>query len=68
MFAGSDTVANTLTVGAFHILANPSVLAAVVHELQEAWPDKDTKCGYQTLEKLPYLVRTRLRELRGLMC
>lgn len=54
---GSDTVACVATVGTFHILSDKRVHAALVHELDEAWEDKDGVFGWEDLEKLPYLVR-----------
>jgi cytochrome P450 len=55
-FAGSDTVGNTCTVATYHILNNKDVHQKLFHVLKEAWPEKDVPIGYETLEKLPYLV------------
>jgi cytochrome P450 len=54
--AGSDTVAATSTVGVFHVLSNKQVLSTLMKELEEAWPEKDSRLSYEVLEKLPYLV------------
>jgi hypothetical protein len=54
--AGSDTVGGTATVGFFHVLGNKRVSSILIKELEDAWPDKDTKLGFEVLEKLPYLV------------
>lgn len=59
--AGSDTVGNTAMVGTFYILNDPVVHAKLYEELKEAWPDKDNDVRYETLEKLPYLVRLSSR-------
>ena len=56
--AGSDTVANTTTMGTCFILSHPEVNSRLVEELKEAWPDKETEMRYTELEKLPYLVST----------
>lgn len=56
MFAGSDTVAHTLTTGLFHVLDNPAVHEKLFAELAQAWPDLAVAPGYEELEKLPYLV------------
>lgn len=56
-FAGSDTVGNVSTVGAYYILSNPQIHTTLANELEEAWPDRDSVFGYDALEKLPYLVR-----------
>lgn len=61
----SDTVGNASTVGTFHILNSPIVLQKLRNELHEAWPDKDTPMHFETLEKLPYLVRARYFFLHG---
>lgn len=56
-FAGSDTVGNVCTVGTYYLLSEKKVQATLLHELIEAWPDVDSSMSYETLEKLPYLVR-----------
>lgn len=56
-FAGSDTVGNTCTVATYHVLHDKDVHRKLTSVLLEAWPDKDTPTTYETLEKLPYLVR-----------
>ena len=55
-FAGSDTVGNICTVGTYHILHDKDVHQKLFKTLKEAWPDKGTPAGYETLEKLTYLV------------
>ncbi|KAK7045500.1 hypothetical protein VNI00_007753 [Paramarasmius palmivorus] len=62
--AGSDTVANTCTVGIFHILDNSSVHKRLFEELQSAWPDSAVAAKLQTLEKLPYLTAVIKESLR----
>ncbi|KAG6840510.1 hypothetical protein C0991_006307, partial [Blastosporella zonata] len=54
-FAGSDTVGNVCTVGAYYILTNPSVHSRLAEELCEAWPDVSSPMGFEILEKLPFL-------------
>ncbi|RDB30539.1 hypothetical protein Hypma_007214 [Hypsizygus marmoreus] len=68
--AGSDTVGHTCILGTFHALSDGEVLAKLVGELKEAWPDKDTHVGYAMLEKLPYLtafIKESLRVSHGVI-
>ncbi|KAF9259805.1 cytochrome P450 [Marasmius fiardii PR-910] len=53
--AGSDTVANTCTIGCRRIIGDGRVLRKLQRELDEAWPDKDATMPLERLEKLPYL-------------
>nr|BDX35606.1 cytochrome P450 monooxygenase StrF [Stachybotrys sp.] len=53
--AGTETVSNALTVGTFHILNSPEVLAKLKAELEEAIPDPNSIPPWAELEKLPYL-------------
>jgi len=69
-FAGSDTVGNTCTVAAYHILHNSHVLDRLRKDLKEVWPDKDVPTNLETLEKLPYLtavVKESLRMAHGVV-
>jgi len=63
-FAGSDTVGNTCTVAAYHILSNKRVYDTLTAALKLAWPDKDVPVRYETLEKLPYLTAVIKESLR----
>ena len=54
--AGSDTVANALTVATFHILDNPNVLKSLKKELENAMPDSKKEASLLVVENLPYLV------------
>ena len=54
---GSETVATVINVGVFHVLNNPAVHERLVEELKRAWPELEMTMRYETLEKLPYLVR-----------
>lgn len=53
--AGSDTTGIALTVTAFHILNNTTILARVKEELTEALPDSQAQPTWVELEKLSYL-------------
>jgi cytochrome P450 len=53
--AGMETTKWVLTVGTFHLLDNPPVLARLKAELTEAMPDSSAVLSYSDLEKLPYL-------------
>jgi cytochrome P450 len=56
LFGGTDTVANALMIGTFHILDNPDTLRKLKEELLVAWPEIGQIPKYEELEKLPYLV------------
>lgn len=63
MIAGSDTVGNASAVGTFRVLKNPKIFETLMNELREAWPEKEANVGYETLEKLPYLVSMLPRQV-----
>lgn len=54
--AGTDTSANTLCIGTWHLLNAPDALAKLKAELQQAMPRKED-ADLATLKALPYLVR-----------
>jgi cytochrome P450 len=53
--AGITTVGWALSIGAFHIINQPSVFSRLRQELQEAIPDPSTPLNWTELERLPYL-------------
>ena len=55
MAAGIETASNTLRVTACHLLSNPSQLARLREELEDAIPDSTKLPHLQQLENLPYL-------------
>jgi cytochrome P450 len=56
MFGGTDTVGNTLMVGAFHLLKHPEKMQKLKAELSGAWPLlNENEPNVRDLEKLPYL-------------
>ncbi|KAF2822403.1 cytochrome P450 monooxygenase-like protein [Ophiobolus disseminans] len=56
MFAGADTVGNTLMLGTFHLLQQSDKLQRLREELLEAWPDLNgPEPKLRALENLPYL-------------
>ncbi|KAL0577501.1 hypothetical protein V5O48_004487 [Marasmius crinis-equi] len=63
-FAGSDTVGNACMIGTYHLLTRPDVLRKLRIELDEAWPDVDSKMKYESLERLPYLTAVIKESLR----
>jgi cytochrome P450 len=63
-FAGSDTVGNICTVGAYYLLSNSHIQRTLVEELEEAWPDRDSVMSCETLEKLPFLTAVIKESLR----
>ena len=56
LLAGSDTVAETLTVLSYHLLANSEILRRLKRELTEAIPDPEVHPSWQMLQSLPLLV------------
>lgn len=56
--AGTDTTANALSQGFYHLLSdgNEDVLKRLEDELKMAWPEKDSPFSFEQAEKLPYLV------------
>ena len=58
VFSGTDTVANTLMMGIFHLLEQPALVARLKEELLEVWPILENDAPkLEELEKLPFLVR-----------
>ncbi|KAJ4303195.1 hypothetical protein N0V90_002088 [Kalmusia sp. IMI 367209] len=56
LVAGSDTTAQILTTGIFHILNNETaVMPRLRQELEQVMPDSHTRASVQELEKLPWL-------------
>ncbi|KAL8663142.1 MAG: hypothetical protein Q9168_008143 [Polycauliona sp. 1 TL-2023] len=53
--AGSHTVAHTLAVTSYHIIANPAILRKLRDELASVLPTDSTMPKWNTLEQLPYL-------------
>ncbi|KAL8933993.1 MAG: hypothetical protein Q9216_006123 [Gyalolechia sp. 2 TL-2023] len=53
--AGGETVARTLTVLTYHLLANPDLLLKLRQELKCAQPDLLTPLSFHELERLPWL-------------
>lgn len=62
--AGSDTVGNTLMVGFFHILSQPSLYARLQKEVLTVWPDLHDPPKFETLETLPVLTAAIKEALR----
>ncbi|KAI0791428.1 cytochrome P450 [Abortiporus biennis] len=75
IYAGTDTVANTLTMGCFYILdpSNVDIYDKLKRELLDAWPTLDEGVPsptYEELEKLPYLkavIKESLRFSHGII-
>jgi len=54
--AGTETTGNTLSVTAFHLLADPEKSRRVREEVQTAQKQTSADLTYQQLARLPYLV------------
>ena len=50
------TVAHTLSVISYHIIANPDILRRLQDELDAAFPDSRSLMKWGQLEQLPYIV------------
>jgi cytochrome P450 len=65
MFGGTDTVGNTLMVGAFHLLKHPGTMQRLKSELCAAWPSlTGSEPTVRDLERLPYLTAVIKESLR----
>ena len=58
--AGTETTGNTLSVTAFHLLANPDKARRLKEEVRAAQKRSPTPLKYQELLQLPYLVSSLL--------
>ena len=69
--AGTGTPSLAQDTALFHVLSNPTILARLKKELEEAWPDADSNPPpLAVLENLPYLracVKESLRLVFGAM-
>ncbi|KAK8052918.1 hypothetical protein PG996_012219 [Apiospora saccharicola] len=67
VFAGSNTVADTLVMGHWNLLRKPALLRALREELRTVWPSlggAGTRPGLADLEGLPLLTATIKESLR----
>ncbi len=64
MFAGGDTVGNTLMIGFFHILDQPELYKRLKTEVLAVWPRIDNPPTFEKLETLPLLTGTIKEALR----
>ncbi|KAK9366241.1 cytochrome P450 [Lipomyces kononenkoae] len=64
MFAGTDTVGNTLMIGFFHILEQPALQVNLRQEVCQVWPELSQPPDFETLEKLPLLTAAIKESLR----
>ncbi|MCJ1271041.1 hypothetical protein MMC22_010940 [Lobaria immixta] len=62
--AGTFTVAHTLRVITYHVLANPSIHQKLVAELETVAPSRSNPAPLAKLEKLPYFSAVILEGLR----
>lgn len=65
MFGGTDTVGNTLMLGAFHLLKHPDKMQKLKSELSAAWPSLiGNEPMVRDLERVPYLTAVIKESLR----
>lgn len=63
--AGAETTANTLTMGAYHLMKNPNVLLRLREELKSTvMPAPNSRPTWKELEQLPYLTAVINETLR----
>jgi cytochrome P450 len=55
--AATDTTGNAMAIATYNILSNPPIYRKLKDELKVAFPDRNARLDFLTLEKLPYLVR-----------
>ncbi|KAF7509428.1 hypothetical protein GJ744_007991 [Endocarpon pusillum] len=63
-FGGTDTVANTLMIGFFHILSQSSLYARLQEEVLTVWPYLHDPPKLETLDTLPLLTAAIKEALR----
>ena len=56
--AGGETVARTLTIATYHLLANPAALERLRTEIRDSLPELSATLGFESADKLPWLVGT----------
>lgn len=54
--AGTETTANTLSIGSYHLIKNRSVLLKLREEVTQLMPTPSSHATWVQLEQLPYLV------------
>ena len=54
--AGTETTARTLTLAAYYLYQNKTVLLKLRHELRSVMPTPSTEASWSQLEQLPYMV------------
>lgn len=59
--AASDTTGNALTIAMFNMLWKPEIYEKLAQQLEDAFPDPNTKLEYVKLEQMPYLVSLILK-------
>lgn len=64
IFAGANTVADTLLMGHWHLMQNPTLLAQLRHELATVCPNLETHPSLTDLETFPLLTATIKESLR----
>lgn len=64
IFAGANTVADTLLMGHWHIMQNATLLKQLRNELVTVWPDLEIQPSLNDLENLPLLTATIKESLR----
>jgi cytochrome P450 len=64
IFAGANTVADTMLMGSYHTMQSTGLLQRLRNELLTVWPDLDVRPALADLEKLPLLTATIKESLR----
>ena len=64
VFAGANTVADTMLMGHWHLLNLPDLLGRLKAEILTVWPNLDKPPSHKDLETLPLLTATIKESLR----
>jgi cytochrome P450 len=64
IFAGANTVADTLLMGHWHAMRRPTLLTQLRREIVTVWPNFETQPSLADLESLPLLTATIKESLR----
>ena len=64
IFAGANTVADTMLMGSYYAMQSPDLLKQLREELMTVWPDLQVRPSLADLESLPLLTATIKESLR----
>ncbi|CRG89588.1 Trichodiene oxygenase [Talaromyces islandicus] len=62
--AAADTTGNALTIAAYNVVLNQEIYRTLTKELEDAFPDPNSRLDFVTLQNLPYLTAVVKEALR----